>query len=101
MSWLVLLAKSRSTQTKCKSYTSRITKIRLLTIVDHFTRESIAIDVGQRFRGKDVAETLERISVDRSLPKTIRVDNGPEFTSKALDKWAYDNKVILDCQFAG
>ena len=71
-------------------------KIRLLTIVDHFTRESIAIDVGQRFRGKDVAETLERIGVDRSLPKTIRVDNGPEFTSKALDKWAYDNKVILD-----
>jgi len=34
-------------------------KIRLLTIVDHFTRESIAIDVGQRLRGKDVAATLE------------------------------------------
>ena len=32
----------------------------------------------------------------RSRPKTIRVDNGPEFTSKALDKWAYDHKVILD-----
>ena len=39
---------------------------------------------------------MERISANRSLSKTIRVDNGPEFTSKALDKWAYDNKVILD-----
>ena len=67
-----------------------------MTIVDHFTRESIAIEVGQRFRGKDVVTSWERVGTDRSLPKTIRVDNGPEFTSKALDKWAYENKVILD-----
>ncbi len=71
-------------------------RIRLLTIVDHFTRESIAIEAGQRMRGKDVVATLERITESCSLPKTIRVDNGHEFTSKALDKWAYDNKIILD-----
>ena len=71
-------------------------RIRLLTIVDHFTRESIAIEVGQRMRGKDVVATLEGIGIGRSFPKTIRVDNGPEFTSKALDKWAYENKVTLD-----
>ncbi len=71
-------------------------RIRLLTIVGHFTRESISIDVGQRFRGKDVVTTLDRISDGRPFPKTIRVDNGPEFTSKELDTWAYDNKVTID-----
>lgn len=71
-------------------------RIRLLTIVDHFTRESIAVVVGQRLTGKDVVASLNEIGADRQFPKTIRVDNGPEFTSKALDKWAYENKVTLD-----
>ena len=63
-------------------------RFRLLTIVDHFTRESLAIEVGQRFRGQDVVEVLQRIGHGRALPKTIRVDNGPEFTSKGLDQRA-------------
>ena len=67
-----------------------------MTIVDHFTRESLAIDVVQRFRGRDVVDVLSRVGLDRSLPKTIRVDNGPEFTSKALDQWAYANQLTLD-----
>ena len=71
-------------------------RIRLLTIVDLFTRESLAIAVEGRFRGQDVTEVLEEISTVRPLPKTIRVDNGPEFTSKALDQWAYINQVTLD-----
>ena len=71
-------------------------RIRLLTIVDLFTRESLAIEVGQRYRGRDVADALTRLAATRSLPKTIRVDNGPEFTSKALDQWAYANGIILD-----
>ncbi len=71
-------------------------RIRLLTIVDHFTRESLAIEVGQRLRGKDVVSVLVRLACDRTLPKTIRVDNGPEFTSKVLDQWAYANGVTLD-----
>lgn len=71
-------------------------RIRLLTIVDLFTRESIAIEVGERFRGRDVADILTRLSLQRQLPKTIRVDNGPEFISKALDQWAYSNGVTLD-----
>ena len=70
--------------------------IRLLTIVDHFTRESLGIVVGQRLRGSDVADALNRIGFDRPWPKTIRVDNGPEFTSKILDQWAYASKVTLD-----
>ncbi|WP_145198569.1 IS3 family transposase [Thalassoglobus polymorphus] len=71
-------------------------QIRLLTIVDHFTRESLAIEVGQRMRGKEVVSVLEDLACDRTLPKTIRVDNGPEFTSKILDQWAYANGVTLD-----
>ena len=71
-------------------------RIRLLTIVDHFTRESLAIEVDHRFTGHDVVSVLTRISASRGRPQTIRVDNGPEFTSKVLDQWAYLNKVQLD-----
>jgi putative transposase len=70
--------------------------IRLLTIVDHFTRESLAIVVGQRLGDHEVVEALTRIGMNRRLPKTIRVDNGTEFTSKILDQWAYINQVTLD-----
>jgi putative transposase len=71
-------------------------RIRLLTIVDLFTRESLAIVVRQRFPAKDVVEILDRLGDQRTLPKTIRVDNGTEFTSKAVDRWAYENQVVLD-----
>jgi putative transposase len=43
-----------------------------------------------------VVEVLQHISLVRNLPKTIRVDNGPEFISKVLDQWAYLNGVELD-----
>lgn len=76
-------------------------RIRLLTIVDHFTRESLRIVVGQRLRGRDVVEALNQIASERALPKTIRVDNGPEFTSKDLDLWAYSNEVTLDFSHPG
>ena len=71
-------------------------KMRLLRIVDHFTRESLAIEVGQRMRGSEVVAALDRLAMDRALPKMIRVDNGREFTSKVLDQWAYSNGVTLD-----
>ena len=65
-------------------------QIRLLTIVDNFTRESLAIKVAASIKGEAVVDVLQR------LPRTIRVDNGPEFTSKRLDQWAYLNGVELD-----
>lgn len=71
-------------------------KIRVLTIVDNYTRESLSGEVSPRFSGHDVARVLTRISAGRGLPKTIRVDNGPEFISRALDQWAYLNQVELD-----
>lgn len=71
-------------------------KIRLLTLVDNFTRESLAIEVDERLGGQRVVEVLMRVAEDRNLPETIRMDNGPEFTSKRLDQWAYLNGVKLD-----
>lgn len=70
-------------------------RFRLLTIVDDFTRESLAIEVGRRLTGDRVAEVLDRLGRVHGLPRRIRVDNGTEFTSKRLDQWAYLNNVSL------
>jgi transposase InsO family protein len=71
-------------------------KIRVLTVIDTFTRLSPAIEVRQSFRGSDVVETLERVTGELGCPKTIRLDNGPEFISKELDLWAFMRGVTLD-----
>jgi len=71
-------------------------RIRLLTLVDNFTRESLAIEVNTHLGGHLVAEKLALVALERGKPKKIRVDNGPEFTSKKLDQWAYLNQVELD-----
>ncbi len=72
-------------------------KFRALTLVDNHTRECLAIVVGQSLTGACVAEALSNvIASGRELPKRIQTDNGPEFISVALDKWAYDNNVVLD-----
>jgi putative transposase len=71
-------------------------RFRLLTIVDDFTRESLAIEIDQRLTGGRVAEVLDRITRVRCLPVQIRVDNGTEFTSKRLDQWAYLTGVRLE-----
>jgi len=72
-------------------------RIRALTIVDNCSRECLAIHVGQAIRGEEVVGVLEGLKLleDRRL-KCIRIDNGPEFISKVLDKWAYQNKITLD-----
>ncbi len=71
-------------------------RLRALTIVDNFTRESPAIAAHQGIKGEQRVEVLEQIVADRSTPKSIRVDNGPAFISKALDPWAYEHGVTLD-----
>jgi putative transposase len=72
------------------------TKIRALTIVDVLSRVSPAIGVRPSYRGHHVVETLERGAAEFGYPKTIRVDNGPEFVSRELDLWAYLKGVTLD-----
>ena len=71
-------------------------RFRLLTLVDNFSRESLAIEVGQRLTGDDVVRVLERVTAERGKPFSIQVDNGPEFISTSLDLWAYFNGVKLD-----
>ena len=72
-------------------------RFRALTIVDNYSRKCIAIKIGQSLKGMDVVNTLEDIHVNRGiLPRRIQVDNGPEFISKELDHWAWENKVTLD-----
>jgi putative transposase len=71
-------------------------KIRVLTIVDKFTRVSPAIDVRLSYRGPDVVATLERVASVSGRPKRIRVDNGPEFISKDLGLRAWWHDVELD-----
>ena len=71
-------------------------KIRMLTVVDCFTRESLAIHVGQSLKGEDVAQVLSQICSERGVPMTIKTDNGSEFISKALDKWAYERGIEQD-----
>ena len=70
-------------------------QIRLSTIVDNFTRESLAIKVAASIKGEGVVEILHELMRKYRLPQIIRVDNGPEFTSQRLDKWAHRNGVKL------
>jgi len=71
-------------------------KLRILTIVDTFTRFSPATDPRFSYRGEDVVRTLERICSEVGYPKSIRVDQGSEFISRDLDLWAYQKSVVLD-----
>lgn len=71
-------------------------EIRVLAIVDNFTRVSPAIDVQLSYRGVDVVATLERIAAKHGRPKCIRLDNGPEFVSTDLVLWAWRHGVKLD-----
>jgi putative transposase len=70
--------------------------LRVLTVVDIYTRECLAVEAATGFRGDDVARVLTRLGWQRGLPTLIRCDNGTEFTSKALDHWAYRQQVKLD-----
>jgi putative transposase len=71
-------------------------RFRALTIVDVFSREALAIPVGQRLGAENVVNTLNRLVAQRRAPKAIFADNGSEFTGRLLDLWAYHHKVQLD-----
>jgi len=72
------------------------TRIRILTIVDVFTREALAAEVGHRLRGEDVVRVCNQLVASRGAPVRIFVDNGSEFSGKLFDLWAYHNKVQID-----
>ncbi len=61
--------------------------LRLLTILDEYTRECLAIDAGRRFTAQDVLHRLAQLFLRRGVPAHIRSDNGPEFTARAVRGW--------------
>lgn len=76
-------------------------KIRALTVVDNFSRESLAITVDYALKAADVVATMQHLQALRGAPQRIQVDNGSEFISKALDQWAYAQGVTLDFSLPG
>ena len=60
---------------------------RMLTIIDEYTRECLAILVARKIKAQDVIDVLFELFIFRGIPKHIRSDNGPEFTAKAVRKW--------------
>ena len=76
-------------------------RFRCLTTVDVFTREIVAIEVGQRLRGEDMVRTLNRTKQEGRTSKLLFCDSGSEFSGQALDLWAYQNGVKIDFSSPG
>ena len=64
-------------------------------MIDTYRRECFAIYAEKAIQVENVVQELDKITFNRGLPKRIKVDNGPEFISRALDVWAYSNNVKL------
>ena len=68
---------------------------RSLTVVDIYPQECLAIESEQRLKGEDVVLALNLIKIQRGVPKFVYCDNGSEFSSQAMDLWAYQNGVRM------
>ena len=71
-------------------------RFRILTVIDQWSRESLSVEPGFALTGTSVAAALDTVAQRRPLPKAITVDHGTEFTSRALDDWAWQRGVQLD-----
>jgi putative transposase len=69
--------------------------IRILTVVDGFTRECPAIEVGVSLGSRRVTRVLERVIAERGTPQSLRCDNGPEFTSRHFTGWCEERGIAL------
>jgi len=70
-------------------------KIKMLTVIDCYSRECLRIEVDTSLNGARVARVMEELREQRGLPQKIVTDNGPEFAGKMLDAWAYTRDVKL------
>jgi putative transposase len=71
-------------------------KIRILTILDVFSKECLGLVVDTSINGERVTRVLDWLIITKGCPRVITTDNGPEFAGIALDRWAYNNQVRLD-----
>lgn len=69
--------------------------LRILTVVDAFTRECLALETGTSMGSLRVVRVLERLIAERGTPQRIRTDNGPEFTSRAYLAWSLQRRIEL------
>jgi len=69
---------------------------RTLNVVDDYTRECLAIEVDTSLGGRRVTRVLERLVRQRGMPGCVVADNGPEFTGRAVDEWAYGRGLRLE-----
>ena len=70
-------------------------KIRLLSVIDVFTREALALEVDTSLPASRVVRVLDRLASERPLPAQIVLDNGPELISRVLEEWAHRQAVTL------
>ena len=70
-------------------------KLRVLTVVDTYSRYVPVLDVRYSYRGEDVVATLDRVCRKVGYPNTIHVDQGTEFVSRVMGLWAYQRGVVL------
>lgn len=68
-------------------------RFRILTVIDHYSRECLAFEVDTSIGGGRVCRVLERIAESRGVPDIIMTDNGPEFTGNAMDEWSHRRGV--------
>nr|WP_233231572.1 IS3 family transposase [Tichowtungia aerotolerans] len=69
---------------------------RILTVVDNFSRECLALYADRSITGEKVASCLNGVANQRGYPKSIRVDNGSEFYSRSMDAWTYHHEVAME-----
>jgi putative transposase len=74
---------------------------RMLTVIDQFSRQSPLVESRYSFSGREVVAALDRLIQQTGAPVSITVDHGTEFTSKALEEWAYQRGVKLDFTHPG
>jgi putative transposase len=70
-------------------------KLRVLSVIDVFTREALALEVDTSLPGRRVVRVLERLRGERERPVQLVLDNGPELISRALEEWAHQHTVTL------
>jgi putative transposase len=91
----VLKANDRWAMDFVSDCTSDGRRFRILTLIDTFTWRAPGVIVERSISGPQVVRFLDEVAAKRGNPKTITVDNGPEFISKALDQWAHAHGATL------
>ena len=74
----------------------RVLPLRILTVVDQYTRECLCARADRSQSGEKVSEQLERVIALRGAPESITSDNGSEFAGQVMDHWAHQVGVKLD-----